>query len=183
MEKEAAPVNRRELEARILAPLALVLRPLEHGRLLDNADGRESPAGMVRNRQLPELLRTSDGRAIMTPDEWFEIRRPELRRLFQSQVYGAAPPPPTQMRYSPDCADFTTGDGLATVRQVAITPIEGGPTIHLLIWRPTARRGRLLGTTGVGASPLPDPVEMNSLVGETLAYHIRPDGHGVIRVD
>ncbi len=48
---------------------------------------------------LPELLKTADGRQITTSDEWEKIRRPEIQKLFENQVFGKSPDKPQGMTF------------------------------------------------------------------------------------
>lgn len=40
---------------------------------------------------LPDVLPLTNGRKVTTKKEWVEKRRPELLRLFETQIYGKAP--------------------------------------------------------------------------------------------
>ena len=40
---------------------------------------------------LPDVLTLTNGRKVTTKKEWVEKRRPELLRLFETQIYGKAP--------------------------------------------------------------------------------------------
>ena len=46
----------------------------------------------------PDPLITADGRKVTTPDLWNQERRPELLRLFETEVYGKVPQPPEPIR-------------------------------------------------------------------------------------
>jgi len=39
-------------------------------------------------RGLTEILKTTDGRIVNTPELWYEVRRPELLNLFEEEIYG-----------------------------------------------------------------------------------------------
>ena len=43
-------------------------------------------------------LTTADGRKVTTPDLWNQVRRPELLRLFETEMYGKVPQPPEPIR-------------------------------------------------------------------------------------
>jgi len=47
----------------------------------------------IGSYQLPELLRTRDGRTVQKATEWNSVRRPEVLELFESHVFGKTPPP------------------------------------------------------------------------------------------
>ena len=40
---------------------------------------------------LPELLKTSDGRTVTTKEEWEQVRRPEILRFFTEEMFGIRP--------------------------------------------------------------------------------------------
>ncbi len=44
---------------------------------------------------LPDLLKTSDGKAVKAADEWTKLRRPEVLALFEQHVFGRTPAPAT----------------------------------------------------------------------------------------
>ena len=39
-------------------------------------------------RGLTDILNTTDGRIVNTPELWYEVRRPELLKLFEEEIYG-----------------------------------------------------------------------------------------------
>jgi len=47
---------------------------------------------------LPPLLVSSEGKPITTPEEWFNIRRPQILSLFGNLVYGIVPAPESPIR-------------------------------------------------------------------------------------
>ena len=40
---------------------------------------------------LPELLKTADGRTVTTKEEWEQVRRPEILRFFTEEMFGIRP--------------------------------------------------------------------------------------------
>ena len=44
--------------------------------------------------ELPDPLVMLSGKAVTTKDQWFKERRPELKKLFEHYMYGAAPAAP-----------------------------------------------------------------------------------------
>ena len=49
---------------------------------------------------LPPLLTSSEGKPITTPDEWYNIRRPQIMSLFGNLVYGTVPKPSSPINTS-----------------------------------------------------------------------------------
>ncbi|MCD8534935.1 MAG: hypothetical protein LR011_09160 [Verrucomicrobia bacterium] len=101
---------------------------------------------------LPEALISESGQTITTPDQWNEIRRPELIQLFENHVYGRQPgsvPDAVyqQILFVPDALD-----GKATLREIRITFPSVSETfaMYLLLWTPNH-----------GNSPFPGFVGLN----------------------
>jgi hypothetical protein len=85
-------------------------------------------------------LTTSDGRKVTTPDLWTQVRRPELLRLFETEMYGRVPQPPRPIRpvYRVRSEDKPALDGKAIRREVTIAFSDrpDGPRMDLLIYLP-----------------------------------------------
>jgi hypothetical protein len=47
-------------------------------------------ADMSEVNQLPDPLTTNDGRRVTSPEQWRAVRRPELLKLAEEQIYGCA---------------------------------------------------------------------------------------------
>ena len=91
--------------------------------------------------QLPEILRFEDGTAVSTPEQW-RLRRAEIVRLFEEQVYGTAPGTPEGMHFTLVEEAEALG-GLARRRQVRIDFAEGGggPRMEVLLYVPAGADG------------------------------------------
>src|SRR5690242_3509985 len=85
-------------------------------------------------------LTTADGRKVTTPDLWTQVRRPELLRLFETEMYGRVPQPPEPIRpvYRVRSEDRQALDGKAVRREVTIAFSDrpDGPRMDLLIYLP-----------------------------------------------
>jgi len=96
--------------------------------------------GAVGTLSLPDPLRTEEGRAVTSAELWSKTRRPELLRLFESQVYGKTPKPsqPIQPTYEVISEDREALGGKAVRREVSIrfTDRSDGPHMDLLIYAP-----------------------------------------------
>jgi len=94
----------------------------------------------VGTHSLPDPLRTEEGRAVTSAELWSKTRRPELLRLFESQVYGKTPEPsqPIQPTYEVISEDREALGGKAVRREVSIrfTDQPDGPRMDLLIHTP-----------------------------------------------
>lgn len=76
----------------------------------------------VPHYDLPELLVSAEGRPITTPDEWMNVRRPQILSLFANMVYGRVPVPesPIEAKASVFEIDQNFMDGKTTRKAVSI---------------------------------------------------------------
>jgi hypothetical protein len=88
---------------------------------------------------LPDPLLTSDGRRVTTPEMWRDVRRPELLRLFETNVYGRMPGRGPTMHVANVESDSQALDGHATRRQLKLTfgDSPDAPSMNLLIYLPS----------------------------------------------
>ena len=87
---------------------------------------------------LPDPLVMSDGTKVADAQTWRTKRRPEILKLFQTHVYGVAPPRPKDMTFTVFDLDRKALGGEATRKQVAVrfTGKAGGPGMDVLIYLP-----------------------------------------------
>ena len=89
---------------------------------------------------LPDPLTSNSGRKVMTLAEWIPVRRPELLRLFEINVYGKVPQPPRPVRseWVVTSEDRQALGGTAIRREVSFrfTEDPDGPRMDLLLYLP-----------------------------------------------
>ncbi len=72
--------------------------------------------------EVPELLKTADGKCVTTAAEWEKVRRPELMKTFLEREYGVRPVErPADLSFKPICEDRVMMDGKAIRKRVAIS--------------------------------------------------------------
>jgi len=76
----------------------------------------------IPHYDLPPLLVTAEGRTIKTPEEWRNIRRPQILALFGNLVYGRVPKPqsPVKIEFEVKKTDPKFMGGIATRKDVQI---------------------------------------------------------------
>jgi hypothetical protein len=87
---------------------------------------------------LPDPLVLSDGQRVTDAATWREQRRPEILRLFETQVYGRSPQPLPGMRFEVTSVDESALGGLAIRKEVSVYPTgdQAGLSLDLLIYLP-----------------------------------------------
>jgi hypothetical protein len=98
--------------------------------------------GIVMALQLPDPLQMSDGTEVKTAKQWEQKRRPELKRLFQEQMYGQIPPKPKKMDFKVVSEDDNFLDGKAVLKNVTISfGSPDAPKIDLMVISPKGKQG------------------------------------------
>ena len=94
---------------------------------------------------LPDTLRLADGARVTTRQSWETKRRPEIFRLFETQMYGCSPGRPAGMRFVVTATDTNALGGRAIRKEVTIhlSKSPEAPEIHLLMYLPKGSRERL----------------------------------------
>ncbi len=128
----------------------------------------------VPEYRLPDVLTASDGRKIQNVRQWEKIRRPELLRLFESEMYGRVPGEPAGLHWR-TVSEGLALDGAALRREVDIF-FDEAETEHLrlLLLLPAGRNGRVpvfLGVNFFGNHTICDDPEIS--LPDTLRW--RPD--------
>jgi hypothetical protein len=92
----------------------------------------------VGSYQLPDLLLMKNGKRVADAKTWTKKQRPEILRLFETQVYGRSPGRPKGMTFETLSDDPQALGGKATRRQVRIwfTGRHDGPSMDLLLYLP-----------------------------------------------
>ncbi len=68
---------------------------------------------------LPDPFQMFDGRSVLTREDWFQNRKPELRKLFQHYIYGYLPPSPA-MNVSITKIDSSLFNGRAVYKEIKL---------------------------------------------------------------
>ncbi|MHC1764404.1 MAG: family 16 glycoside hydrolase [Verrucomicrobiia bacterium] len=94
--------------------------------------------GRVPAYVLPDPLLSSSGAKITDLEQWREVPRPEIIRLYQEHVYGRNPRPARPIQFEVASVDPQALGGKATRKQVTVflTGERSGPRMHLLLFLP-----------------------------------------------
>jgi hypothetical protein len=91
-------LNNLALKFLLLASLLLVTIPARSDEPKNHDFDVIYGEARVPAYQLPPLLVSSEGKAITTPEEWFNIRRPQILSLFGNLLYEIIPAPESPIR-------------------------------------------------------------------------------------
>src|SRR5438874_1740468 len=81
-------------------------------------DGINQDESKVPQYTLPQLLVASDGTSITSAEDWVRKRRPEVLRLFETQMYGKTPRDKADVTTRVRSEDKHALGGKATRREV-----------------------------------------------------------------
>lgn len=88
----------------------------------------------------PDPLLMTDGTKVTTKDQWEAKRKPELKELFQQQMYGRYPAVKTAVSGKVLFDDPKAFGGVGTLREIELsTGVEKCPPMYLLIAVPNER--------------------------------------------
>ncbi len=87
---------------------------------------------------LPDPLILSNGKAVKDSKTWQEQRRPEILRMFETQVYGKAPGKPESMRFEVNSIDKNALNATATRKEITVllSGRDDGPKMQILVYLP-----------------------------------------------
>jgi hypothetical protein len=129
-------MNRRQLLQAAAIPLVRTIAARAQ------APQRDYDESKVRHYTLPDPLLLSNGQRVASASVWEKQRRPELLRLFETNVYGRAPAgPPPGMRYEVISTQQGALGGKAERKLVTgyFTGQKSGPALDILIYLPANR--------------------------------------------
>ena len=118
----------------VLAPHAWSDEPKNHDKdvVYDEA--------MVPPYDLPPLLMSSEGKPITTPEEWFNIRRPQLMALFGNLIYGVVPAPESPIKTTLEVVktdrDFMGGKATRKDMRIRFENAKGKVEMQILVFSP-----------------------------------------------
>ena len=119
--------------------LAAVLGPPASAQKFEpNYDEAKAP-----QYTLPDPLVTAGGARVAGAEAWFQQRRPEILRLFETHVYGRTPAGrPPNMTFEVTSVDRRALGGKAVRKEVTVlfTGAQSGPRMHILIYLPAGAR-------------------------------------------
>jgi hypothetical protein len=115
----------------------------------------------VRSYTLPDPLVLADGTPVRDAKTWQERRRPEIFRLYETEIYGRIPANAPRVTWRVAETDTHARDGAAILKRLegTIGDAAGAPVINVKLYTPARARGPvpliLLVNFGGGSTPPP----------------------------
>lgn len=101
-------------------------------------EGYNYDESKVPRYTLPDPLVMLDGQKVTDARTWRDKRRPEILKIFKTQVYGRSPARPGNMTFEVIDRDPQALGGAATRKQVSVyfAGQSGGPSMNILVYLP-----------------------------------------------
>jgi hypothetical protein len=138
------------------APAATPAPPASQAKapVLKDAAGhtlRRAPTGHISNYDedkippytLPDPLVLKNGQPVRDADTWFKLRRPEIVKLYETEIYGRVPDRAPKVTFEVTETDASAMDGTA-VRKLVVGHFgdkPDGPAMHINIFTPAKVTG------------------------------------------
>jgi hypothetical protein len=123
-------------------PYSIVLMVSVMMTIADEAEAQPPDANYdeakVPHYKLPDPLVMENGERVKDAETWRSKRRPEILRLFETQMFGKSPGRPRAMSFETDSIDEGALGGKATRKQITVrfNAKDDGPKMDLLIYLP-----------------------------------------------
>src|SRR5204862_6550617 len=92
----------------------------------------------VKPYTLPDPLVLSSGQPVKDADTWFQKRRPEILKLFQTEIFGRVPDNAPKVKWAVVSTNESAMNGTATLKRIVgwVGDGEDGPRINLSLYLP-----------------------------------------------
>jgi hypothetical protein len=120
----------------------LMLGLLVCGSMIAQDPPENNDESKVEKYTLPELLVLENGKPVRDAATWNKLRRPEILKLYESQIYGRTPAKSIKSRYKLISTDTSALGGKAVRKQITVhfSDKEDGPRMDLLLYLPAGPR-------------------------------------------
>lgn len=98
---------------------------------LTNASAQNYDEAKVPAYVLPEVLKTNAGKEVKSKKMWEDVRRPEILRLFEDNIYGQMPKDIDSIRFTLKKEDKAAMDGKATLKEVAVQVYKNSKSVQI----------------------------------------------------
>jgi hypothetical protein len=97
----------------------------------------------VKPYTVPELLRMANGEPVKDAETWFKKRRPEILKLFQTEIFGRIPDNAPKVKWEVVSTDNNAANGMAIMKKIVGTMGDkaDAPKMNLGLFIPANAKG------------------------------------------
>lgn len=99
--------------------------------LMFNVNGQNYDEAKVPPYKLPEVLKTAVNKKVNNKLTWEKVRRPEILKLFEDNIYGQMPASYNSIKYSIVNSDAAAINGKALLKQVLIEVFNNNRSVQI----------------------------------------------------
>lgn len=99
--------------------------------LMFNVNGQNYDEAKVPPYKLPEVLKTAVNKKVNNKLTWEKVRRPEILKLFEDNIYGQMPASYNSIKYSIINSDAAAMNGKALLKQVLIEVFNNNRSVQI----------------------------------------------------
>ena len=96
-----------------------------------NVNGQNYDEAKVPPYKLPEVLKTAVNKKVNNKLTWEKVRRPEILKLFENNIYGQMPASYNSIKYSIVNSDAAAMNGKALLKQVLIEVFNNNRSVQI----------------------------------------------------
>ena len=111
--------------------VAFVLLTLINGTNAQDHNEANYDEAKVPEYALPDVLKTSGNAAVKDKATWEKVRRPEILKLFEENIYGQMPKTYSSIKYSIINENANAMNGKAKLKQVLIEVINNNKSVKI----------------------------------------------------
>jgi hypothetical protein len=127
------------MKVRLHAACCLLVAAMTHAESVEaQPPAANYDEAKVPKYTLPDPLVTTDGKKVTSAEMWREMRRPEILKLFETEVYGRSPGKAKEMSFETKSVEKQALGGKAVRKEVTVhlDRRKDGPKMHLLMYLP-----------------------------------------------
>ena len=96
-----------------------------------NVQAQNYDESKVPEYTLPDVLKTTTNREVRTQRAWQKVRRPEILKLFENNIYGQMPKAYDRIKYSVTNENATAMNGKARLKEIVIEVFNNNKSVKI----------------------------------------------------
>lgn len=96
-----------------------------------NVQAQNYDESKVPEYTLPDVLKTTTNKEVRTQRDWQKVRRPEILKLFENNIYGQMPKAYDRIKYSVTNENATAMNGKARLKEIVIEVFNNNKSVKI----------------------------------------------------